>query len=116
MVSTTDTMTSRLDLLQGTLDLLILRTLVGEPRHGWAISERIQEISRDVLQVNQGSLYPALHRLEHQGWITSEWGVSELGRRARFYTITAAGRKQLGAESDQWDRFTEAVGRVMRYA
>ena len=116
MVSTTDTMTSRLDLLQGTLDLLILRTLVGEPRHGWAISERIQEISRDVLQVNQGSLYPALHRLEHQGWITSEWGVSELGRRARFYTITAAGRKQLGAESEQWDRFTEAVGRVMRYA
>jgi len=109
-------MTSRLDLLQGTLDLLILRTLVGEPRHGWAISERIQEISRDVLQVNQGSLYPALHRLEHQGWITSEWGVSELGRRARFYTITAAGRKQLGAESEQWDRFTEAVGRVMRYA
>lgn len=116
VVSTTDTMTSRLDLLQGTLDLLILRTLVGEPRHGWAISERIQEISRDVLQVNQGSLYPALHRLEHQGWITSEWGVSELGRRARFYTITAAGRKQLGAESEQWDRFTEAVGRVMRYA
>src|SRR4051812_25588203 len=116
MVSTTDTMTSRLDLLQGTLDLLILRTLLGEPRHGWAISERIQEISRDVLQVNQGSLYPALHRLEHQGWITSEWGVSELGRRARFYNITAAGRKQLGAESEQWGRFTEAVGRVMRYA
>jgi PadR family transcriptional regulator PadR len=116
MVSTADTMTSRLDLLQGTLDLLILRTLLGEPRHGWAISERIQEISRDVLQVNQGSLYPALHRLEHQGWITSEWGVSELGRRARFYTITIAGSKQLGAESEQWDRFTEAVGRVMRYA
>ena len=116
MVSTTDTMTSRLDLLQGTLDLLILRTLLGEPRHGWAISERIQEISHDVLQVNQGSLYPALHRLEHQGWITSEWGVSELGRRARFYNITAAGRKQLGTESEQWDRFTEAVGRVMRYA
>jgi PadR family transcriptional regulator PadR len=116
MVSTIDTMTSRLDLLQGTLDLLILRTLLGEPRHGWAISERIQEISRDVLQVNQGSLYPALHRLEHQGWITSQWGVSELGRRARFYNITTAGRKQLGAESEQWDRFTEAVGRVMRYA
>ena len=109
-------MTSRLDLLQGTLDLLILRTLDKEPRHGWAISERIQEISRDVLQVNQGSLYPALHRLEHQGWIASEWGVSELGRRARFYKITAAGKKQLGAESEQWERFTEAVGRVMRYA
>jgi len=116
MVSTTDTMTSRLDLLQGTLDLLILRTLAAEPRHGWAISERIQEISRDVLQVNQGSLYPALHRLEHQGWISSEWGVSELGRRARFYKITAAGRKQLNAESEQWDRFTEAVTRVMRFA
>jgi PadR family transcriptional regulator PadR len=116
LVSTTDTMTSRLDLLQGTLDLLILRTLTSEQRHGWAISERIQEISRDVLQVNQGSLYPALHRLEHQGWITSEWGVSELGRRARFYKITAAGRKQLTAESEQWDRFTEAVGRVMRFA
>ena len=116
MVSTPDTMTSRLDLLQGTLDLLILRTLDSEPRHGWAISERIQEISRDVLQVNQGSLYPALHRLEHQGWITSEWGVSELGRRARFYKITTAGKKQLGAASEQWDRFIEAVGRVMRYA
>jgi PadR family transcriptional regulator, regulatory protein PadR len=116
IVSTSDTMTSRLDLLQGTLDLLILRTLDKEPRHGWAISERIQEISRDVLQVNQGSLYPALHRLEHQGWIASEWGVSELGRRARFYKITAAGKKQLGAESEQWERFTEAVGRVMRYA
>ena len=116
MVSTTDTMTSRLDLLQGTLDLLILRTLTSDERHGWAISERIQEISRDVLQVNQGSLYPALHRLEHQGWITSEWGVSELGRRARFYKITAAGRKQLVAESEHWDKFTEAVGRVMRFA
>src|SRR3954470_23291273 len=99
-------MTTRLDLLQGTLDLLILRTLAAEPRHGWAISERIQEISRNVLQVNQGSLYPALHRLEHQGWITSEWGVSELGRRARFYQVTAAGRRQLNAESEQWERFT----------
>ena len=116
MVSTPDTMTSRLDLLQGTLDLLILRTLTTDERHGWAISERIQEISRDVLQVNQGSLYPALHRLEHQGWITSEWGVSELGRRARFYKITASGRKQLTAESEQWEKFTEAVGRVMRFA
>jgi transcriptional regulator len=116
VVSTTDTMASRLDLLQGTLDLLILRTLTTDERHGWAISERIQEISRDVLQVNQGSLYPALHRLEHQGWISSEWGVSELGRRARFYKITAAGRKQLTAESEQWEKFTEAVGRVMRFA
>src|SRR5690242_7057305 len=109
-------MTSRLDLLQGTLDLLILRTLATEPRHGWAISERIQEISRDVLRVNQGSLYPALHRLEQQGWIASEWGVSELGRRARFYRLLPAGRKQLREESDQWAQFAAAVGRVMRFA
>jgi PadR family transcriptional regulator PadR len=109
-------MTTRLDLLQGTLDLLILRTLATEQRHGWAISERIQELSRDVLRVNQGSLYPALHRLEHQGWISSEWGVSELGRRARFYRLTAAGRKQLAEESEQWNRFSAAVGRVMRLA
>jgi transcriptional regulator len=109
-------MTTRLDLLQGTLDLLILRTLATEPRHGWAISERIQELSRDVLRVNQGSLYPALHRLEHQGWITSEWGVSELGRRARFYQLTANGRRQLRDETEQWTQFSAAVGRVMRLA
>ena len=109
-------MTTRLDLLQGTLDLLILRTLATEPRHGWAISERIQELSRDVLRVNQGSLYPALHRLEHQGWITSEWGVCELGRRARFYQLTARGRRQLRDEAEQWAQFSAAVGRVMRLA
>ena len=108
--------TTRLDLLQGTLDLLILRTLTGEARHGWAISERIQQVSRDVLCVNQGSLYPALHRLERQGWIASEWGISELGRRARFYRLTPAGRKQLTDESEQWTRFSAAVGRVMRLA
>jgi PadR family transcriptional regulator, regulatory protein PadR len=108
--------TTRLDLLQGTLDLLILRTLVAERRHGWAISERIQLLSRDVLRVNQGSLYPALHRLEQQGWIASEWGVSELGRRARFYQLTAAGRKQLLEETEQWSQFSAAVGRVMRLA
>src|SRR5258706_6819010 len=108
--------TSRLDLLQGTLDLLILRTLQTEPLHGWAISERIQQVSRDVLRVNQGSLYPALHRLEHQGWIASEWGISELGRRARFYRLTVAGRKQLTEESEQWTRFSAAVGLVMRLA
>jgi PadR family transcriptional regulator, regulatory protein PadR len=109
-------MTTRLDLLQGTLDLLILRTLVAEPRHGWAISERIQELSRDVLRVNQGSLYPALHRLEQRGWIESEWDVSELGRRARYYRLTPAGRKQLERERDQWTQFSAAVSRVMRLA
>ena len=108
--------TTRLDLLQGTLDLLILRTLATEPRHGWAISERIQQLSRDVLRVNQGSLYPALHRLELQGWIASEWGVSELGRRARFYQLTTTGRKQLREEEEQWTQFSAAVGRVMRLA
>jgi transcriptional regulator len=109
-------MTTRLDLLQGTLDLLILRTLVAESRHGWAISERIQELSRDVLRVNQGSLYPALHRLEQQGWIASEWDVSDLGRRARYYTLTPAGRKQLERERETWTQFSAAVGRVMRLA
>src|SRR5712692_4063063 len=108
---------SRLDLLQGTLDLLILRTLQsGDALHGWAISERIQLVSQDVLQVNQGSLYPALHRLEHQAWIKAEWGVSELGRRARFYRLTAAGRKQLQQESDNWARLTAAIGRVLELA
>src|ERR1035441_8375026 len=108
---------SRLDLLQGTLDLLILRTLQsGDGLHGWAISERIQQISQDVLRVNQGSLYPALHRLEHQGWIKAEWGISELGRRARFYRLTAAGRKQLELEARNWDALTAAVGQVMRMA
>ena len=108
--------TSKLDLLQGTLDLLILRTLQTEPRHGWAISERIQQISRDVLQVNQGSLYPALHRLERQGWIKAETGVSELGRRARFYRLTPAGRKQLEIETGDWARLAGAIGRVLEEA
>jgi PadR family transcriptional regulator PadR len=106
----------RQDLLQGTLDLLILRTLQNGPLHGWAISERIQQISQDVLQVNQGSLYPALHRLEHQSWIKAEWGISDLGRRARFYKLTAAGRKQLELETKSWDQLTEAIGRIMRLA
>jgi PadR family transcriptional regulator, regulatory protein PadR len=104
---------SKLDLLQGTLDLLILRTLQTGPRHGWAISERIQQISRDVLQVNQGSLYPALHRLERQGWIKAETGISELGRRARFYRLTPAGRKQLEVETSDWTRLAGAIGRVL---
>jgi|SRR5579884_2558990 len=107
---------SRLDLLQGTLDLLILRTLGAGPMHGWAISERIQQISEEVLRVNQGSLYPALHRLEHQGWIRAKWAVSELGRRARFYELTAAGRRQLALETDNWARLSAAIGRVLERA
>jgi PadR family transcriptional regulator PadR len=108
--------TSKLDLLQGTLDLLILRTLQTGSMHGWAISERIQQISQEVLQVNQGSLYPALHRLEHQGWIKAEWGISELGRRARFYQLTASGRKQLELETNNWARLAAAIGRVLKEA
>ena len=104
------------DILQGTLDLLILRTLQTEPRHGWAISDRIQQISQDVLQVNQGSLYPALHRLEHRGWIEAEWGISELGRRAKFYKLTASGRRQLTLEASEWERMSTAIGRVMKMA
>jgi PadR family transcriptional regulator PadR len=108
---------SRLDLLQGTLDLLILRTLEsGDPLHGWAISERIQQVSQDVLQVNQGSLYPALHRLEHQGWIKAESGISELGRRARFYHLTSPGRKQLQVETETWEQLSVAIGRVLELA
>ena len=104
------------DLLPGTLDLLILRTLQTTPLHGWAISERIQQISEDVLQINQGSLYPALHRLEHQGWIEAEWSVSELGRRAKYYQLTASGRRQLAVETDEWERMSRAIGRVMKLA
>jgi PadR family transcriptional regulator, regulatory protein PadR len=104
------------DLLPGTLDLLILRTLQTEALHGWAISERIQQISGDVLQVNQGSLYPALHRLEHQGWIAAEWAVSELGRRAKYYQLTGSGRRQLAAEARAWERMSTAIGRVMKLA
>jgi transcriptional regulator len=117
-MSTGDTMTDRppLDLLQGTLDLLILRTLQHEAMHGWAISERIQQISQNELQVNQGSLYPALHRLEHRGWIKAEWGVSELGRRAKFYRLTASGRRQLDVETSDWERLSLAIGRVLKQA
>lgn len=109
-------MTRKPELLPGTLDLLILRTLQKDALHGWAISERIQHISDDVLQINQGSLYPALHRLEHQGWIEAEWKVSELGRRAKYYRLTAAGRRQLAVETREWDRMANAIGRVMRLA
>lgn len=104
------------ELLQGTLDLLILRTLTREPMHGWAVSHRIQEISRDALRVNQGSLYPALHRLEDEGLVTAEWGVSELGRRAKFYSLTASGRRQLARETDTWRKFADAVQLVLRFA
>lgn len=104
---------TRTDLLQGTLDMLILRTLALGPQHGWGISQRIQQVSQDVLQVNQGSLYPALHRLELQGWIASDWGVSDSNRQAKFYRLTRTGQKQLQAETAQWERITAAVARVM---
>jgi len=104
---------TRADMLQGTLDLLVLKTLSLGPMHGWGVSHRIQQFSRDVLQVNQGSLYPALHRLEHRGWITSEWGASENNRRAKFYRLTAAGRRQLDAERKEWRRFAGAVEEVL---
>ncbi len=104
------------ELLQGTLDLLILRTLTREPMHGWAVSHRIQDLSRDALRVNQGSLYPALHRLEDEGLVKAEWGVSELGRRAKFYQLTAAGRRQLARETATWQRFADAVQLVLRLA
>jgi transcriptional regulator len=97
------------DLLQGTLDLIILRVLAREPAHGWAISKRIQLLSGDVLAVGQGSLYPALHRLEHQGWITAEWKDSDLGRQAKFYALTREGRKQLERELKTWERLSTAV-------
>ena len=109
-------MASPPDLLPGTLDLLILRTLRGDALHGWAVSERIQQVSEDVLQINQGSLYPALHRLEHRGWIDAEWAVSELGRRAKYYRLTPAGHRQLAVETRAWERMSNAIGRVMKLA
>ena len=105
---------SKADLLQGTLDLLILRTLSLGALHGWGISKRIQQISREVLQVHQGSLYPALYRLEDRGWISAKWGVSPEGRRAKFYTLTAAGRKQLAAETASWRTFATAVEHILQ--
>jgi transcriptional regulator len=101
-------------LIQGSLDLLILKTLALESMHGWAISKRISHASRDVLQVTQGSLYPALHRLEQQGWIASEWRTTETGREAKFYALTVAGRAQLRNELAQWERLTGAIGLVIR--
>ena len=102
------------DVLQGTLDMLILKALSLEAMHGWGISQRIQQISRDVLQINQGSLYPALHRLERRAWIESDWGTSENNRRAKYYRLTSLGRKQLVEERASWQRFTLAVERVLQ--
>jgi PadR family transcriptional regulator, regulatory protein PadR len=104
------------ELLQGTLDLLILKTLSLGPEHGWGVAQRIQQMSRSVLQVNQGSLYPALHRLEEQGWIDAEWGVSDNNRRAKYYRLTAAGRKQLARETQSWTQFAAAVQWILRTA
>jgi len=102
------------DLIQGTLDLLILKTLALGPRHGWAIGRRIQQISGDVLQITQGSLYPALHRLEQQGWLKSEWITTETGREAKAYALSAAGRRQLAKELDQWERLSAAIQLVVQ--
>ena len=102
------------DLVQGTLDLLILKTIALEPKHGWAIAKRIQQISRDVLQVQQGSLYPALHRLEQKAWIRAKWAATETGREAKFYSLTAAGRKQLENEAANWDRLSSAINLVVQ--
>jgi len=105
-----------IDLVQGTLDLLILKSLALEPQHGWAIAARIRQLSRDVLLVQQGSLYPALQRLEHQGWIAAKWGVSDQKRRAKFYSLTRAGRRQLEKEAASWERLAAAITLVVRTA
>jgi transcriptional regulator len=101
------------DLLQGTLDLLILQTLALGPMHGWGVAQRIQQVSKEVLQIGQGSLYPALHRLEYRGWIQADWGNSENNRRAKYYALTAAGRKQLETELESWERLSAAVALVL---
>jgi PadR family transcriptional regulator PadR len=105
-----------IDLPQGTLDLLILRTLAMGPQHGWAISERVQQVSSDVLRIQQGSLYPALHRLERRGWIQAEWGTSDNNRRAKFYELTRSGARQLEAETEAWQKLTTAVAQVLEGA
>lgn len=104
------------DLVQGTLDLLILKTLAAEPKHGWAIAKRIQQVSQDALQVQQGSLYPALYRLEHQAWIKAEWRTTETGRMAKFYSLTPAGRKQLAKELASWTRLSDAINLIVQEA
>jgi PadR family transcriptional regulator PadR len=107
---------TRIDLPQGTLDLLILKTLALGPQHGWAISQRVQQISRDVLRIQEGSLYPALHRLERRGWLKARWGASENNRRAKYYELTAAGRKQLETEKSAWRKLTVAVAQILETA
>jgi transcriptional regulator len=102
------------DLLQGTLDLLVLRTLALEPMHGWGIAQRIQQVSREALQIGQGSLYPALHRLEYKGWVQADWGASENNRRAKYYSLTRTGRKQLETELENWDRISTAIALVLK--
>jgi transcriptional regulator len=104
------------DLLQGTLDMLILKVVALGPTHGYAIAQRLQQMSRDVLQVQQGSLYPALHRLEKRGWVRAEWAASDTGRDARFYTLTRTGRKQLEEQSENWDRLSGAISTILRTA
>ena len=108
--------TKKPDALQGTLDLLVLKTLSCGPRHGYSVAARIQQITGDALRVEEGSLYPALHRMEQAGWITAEWRVTENNRRARIYRLTRAGQKRLGEEEAKWDRLAEAVGKVLRMA
>jgi transcriptional regulator len=105
-----------IDLLQGTLDVLILRTLSAGPMHGWGIAQRIQQVSEEVLRVNQGSLYPALHRLEDEGWIAAEWGASENNRKAKYYRLTKSGQRQLEAETENWNRLAAAVARILQTA
>jgi PadR family transcriptional regulator, regulatory protein PadR len=109
-------MTKPTDLVQGTLDLLILKTVALEPAHGWAIAQRIRQVSNNVLQVRQGALYPALHRLEQSGWIRAEWGDSENNRRAKYYSLTKAGKKYLGQEEANWERLSAAIGLVLKFA
>ena len=104
------------DVLQGTLDLLLLTMLALEPLHGWAISQRLKQVSGDVLQVSDGSLYPALHKLEQEGWITAQWKTSELGRRAKFYSLTRLGRRQLDKEAASWERLSNAISAVVKLA
>jgi PadR family transcriptional regulator PadR len=114
MFSVTEDMSKPSDLVQGTLDLLILKILALQPLHGWAVSQRLKQVSTNKLQVSDGSLYPALHKLEQEGWITAEWKTSELGRRAKFYSLTRSGSRQLAKQAADWERLSDAISQVMR--